>query len=623
MIQRNTRFASGAELIRQAGPVLTIGIPHCCDYQRLWHTLASLHKDRLAHGLVDLVELLVIDNSLTVQDTELGKRHSDEARKRVSELPNARFETFTERPGTAPTKNEVFRQARGRAVMCLDSHCELPPGVMTWAVNFWTAEQLNDDLHHAMELHLRMVEPDGTPAICCSHRQEAFGRDGNFGICTVSPQAKHARLPFEVGAAGCGCFMARRETWLGFHQDFRGWGGEEGYIQEKYRQAGRKAWVHPEFQYVHQYHAIDGVSYQGRDWVTKAKNALLGFRELRYPKLADIKAAHVQPRRLNEQQWNGLLQELRINETTAATITTPAKTHASLLPGEEQLLAALPCPLRWRTAGQVLCNVGCISRSASLFDCVRYGLVTLSGTRKDLKSCQACEERPGTEVTAAPIELPASEGLRHRRLVVGVLSARGNVAKRQAIRQTWNRLMPSDCELLFLIGDPEKKGARIKGDELWLPVPDGYNSLPHKTKAWCQWLCKYRSFARALKCDDDTYVAIDRLLVTDKKDADYVGAPLGHDSRVASGGAGYLLSPRAVAILARDMQARSSAEDVEAWAALHAHGIQLTPTSRFSAGHAIVPQPGNEQITAHYVTPEKMLEIHNRLKSPQLAWSEE
>ena len=46
--------------------------------------------------------------------------------------------------------------------------------------------------------------------------------------------------PFAVPAQGMGLFSCRREAWLGFNPNFRGFGGEEFYIHEKYRQAGRR-----------------------------------------------------------------------------------------------------------------------------------------------------------------------------------------------------------------------------------------------------------------------------------------------------------------------------------------------------------------------------------------------
>ena len=44
--------------------------------------------------------------------------------------------------------------------------------------------------------------------------------------------------PFDIPMQGMGLFACRRAAWPGFNPGFRGFGGEEGYIHEKFRQAG-------------------------------------------------------------------------------------------------------------------------------------------------------------------------------------------------------------------------------------------------------------------------------------------------------------------------------------------------------------------------------------------------
>ena len=43
--------------------------------------------------------------------------------------------------------------------------------------------------------------------------------------------------PFEIPMQGMGLFACRRAAWPGFNQAFRGFGGEEWYIHEKFRRA--------------------------------------------------------------------------------------------------------------------------------------------------------------------------------------------------------------------------------------------------------------------------------------------------------------------------------------------------------------------------------------------------
>jgi hypothetical protein len=43
-----------------------------------------------------------------------------------------------------------------------------------------------------------------------------------------------------IPAQGMGVFACRKNNWLGFNPKFRGFGGEEGYIHEKYRKNGKQ-----------------------------------------------------------------------------------------------------------------------------------------------------------------------------------------------------------------------------------------------------------------------------------------------------------------------------------------------------------------------------------------------
>jgi hypothetical protein len=74
-------------------------------------------------------------------------------------------------------------------------------------------------------------------------------------------------------------FCCRKDAWLGFNPAFRGFGGEEGYIHEKFRQAGRRAVCAPWLRWVHRFGRPFGVSYplQVED---RIKNYLVGHDEL-------------------------------------------------------------------------------------------------------------------------------------------------------------------------------------------------------------------------------------------------------------------------------------------------------------------------------------------------------
>jgi hypothetical protein len=89
-----------------------------------------------------------------------------------------------------------------------------------------------------------------------------------------------------IWAQGCGLFLARRESWLGFNKHFKGFGGEEGYIHEKYRKEGRGVWLIPWLGWWHRFNNPDTKHYSLRRYY-KVRNYVLGFLELEKP-LDDI-----------------------------------------------------------------------------------------------------------------------------------------------------------------------------------------------------------------------------------------------------------------------------------------------------------------------------------------------
>jgi hypothetical protein len=67
--------------------------------------------------------------------------------------------------------------------------------------------------------------------------------------------------PFEIPGQGLGLFTCLKDAWLGFNEHFTGFGGEEMYIHEKYRQAGHKAICLPWLKWGHRFGRPNGMPY--------------------------------------------------------------------------------------------------------------------------------------------------------------------------------------------------------------------------------------------------------------------------------------------------------------------------------------------------------------------------
>jgi hypothetical protein len=85
--------------------------------------------------------------------------------------------------------------------------------------------------------------------------------------------------PFEIPMQGLGVFSCLKTAWPGFHPAFRGFGGEEGYIHEKFRRAGGRCLCLPWLRWMHRFTRAAGPQYP-LTVEEKLRNYLLGHSEL-------------------------------------------------------------------------------------------------------------------------------------------------------------------------------------------------------------------------------------------------------------------------------------------------------------------------------------------------------
>ena len=106
---------------------------------------------------------------------------------------------------------------------------------------------------------------------------------------------------------GLGVFACRREAWLGFNSLMREFGAEEGYIHEKFRQAGALTLCLPFLKWVHRFGYPKGAPYP-HTTECLLRNYMLGWREVGWD-LSSI-VEHFRPRLGAERFdkiWNKIL----------------------------------------------------------------------------------------------------------------------------------------------------------------------------------------------------------------------------------------------------------------------------------------------------------------------------
>jgi hypothetical protein len=238
---------------------LTIGMATHNDYEGVWSTIQSIlmyHKE-----VIHEVEIMVIDNNPISAD---GRDTKDFLKTIGTYIP------YGIKQGTSQPRNEIFKQAETEFVLCVDSHIMLEEGSIAKLIDYFERHNKTDDLYHGPLLF------NDTLDIRATHMEPIWRRFlwGTWGIDEINKNRF-----FEIPMHGMGLFACRRESWLGFNERFRGFGGEEGYIHEKYRQAGRKIISLPFLKWVHRFRKTKRPDFR-LEYEDRIRNYLIGFTEL-------------------------------------------------------------------------------------------------------------------------------------------------------------------------------------------------------------------------------------------------------------------------------------------------------------------------------------------------------
>lgn len=263
-------------------PRLTIGMACYDDFPGVWMTIQALrayHRD-----VLNQCELIVVDNH---PESAHGQACQNLVNGWVrSDFSKYRYVPFSEYNSTARPRQLIFELAEAENVLVIDSHVVIPrkagqisplqrlidyyiehPGTM----NLLQGPLLYDDLLHRV-----------------THFDDKI-REEMWGVWGHDARGDHLdNPPFEIPAHGLGLFSARKEAWLrvgGFNPNFRGFGGEEWYIHEKFRKYGVENNVDartlclPFLNWVHRFGHVGGVRYPLMV-LDKVRNYIIGCNEL-------------------------------------------------------------------------------------------------------------------------------------------------------------------------------------------------------------------------------------------------------------------------------------------------------------------------------------------------------
>ena len=241
---------------------LTIGMATYDDYDGVYFSIMSLvlyHSDCLEN-----VEILVIDNNPS-------SNHGKAVKKLCERVKQARYVAASEYTGTA-VRERIFSEARADFVLGIDCHVFLHQGAVDKLLKYISDNPNSKDLFHGpifyddLETYSTHMEPVWNA-----------GFYGTWGIDKRGANINGA--PFEIPLQGMGLFACYKRQWLGFNPRFRGFGGEEGYIHEKFRQNGGRVLCLPFLRWTHRFDRPNGAQYTNQ-WEDRIRNYLVGWHEL-------------------------------------------------------------------------------------------------------------------------------------------------------------------------------------------------------------------------------------------------------------------------------------------------------------------------------------------------------
>ena len=367
-------------------PKLTIGMAHFEDYDGVYFTIQSI---RMHHPeILKDVEFVVVDNSPQTQSGD----HVQRIVKGFVGLGSAGaiYHPMDEVVGTSASRETIFKVATGDAVLVLDCHVLLDPGSLKRLIDFYDDNPETRDIYSGPLVYDSMT--DFTTHFNDQWRGEMWGTwgsawkaeddDGNItyfsvmeeepgnpnsaaqfvsldmGPVPITQAGKHEPFPsmpwvghqhrlFELGftyagkdpdeppfaipGQGLGLFSCRREAWQGFHPHAQGFGGEELYIHEKFRQQGAKAVCLPFLRWLHRFARPNGVKFPLTRY-NKVRNYVLEFQELG----RDVGPIHdhfVKSGLMMEQTWKHLMADpvANVDESKSGCSTCGGKVSSTSL----------------------------------------------------------------------------------------------------------------------------------------------------------------------------------------------------------------------------------------------------------------------------------------------------
>jgi hypothetical protein len=242
--------------------LLTIGMATYDDYDGVFFSIQSL---RMFHPICNTneVEFVVLDCN---PDGEHGKACKTfiEHGVRGRYVPNSST-------NTSFNKYKIVEHATGKYVLIIDCHVLIEKDGIDKLLSYFSE---NPDCKNLIQGPLLYDDLQNVS----THFDAGWSGD-MFGKWGTNKKQYDEGKPFEIQMQGMGLLAFERSAWKGINQNFKGFGGEEGYIAEKFRSWGGKNVCLPFLKWNHRFGRPNGVKYrlvlEDRIW-----NYFIGWLEI-------------------------------------------------------------------------------------------------------------------------------------------------------------------------------------------------------------------------------------------------------------------------------------------------------------------------------------------------------